>query len=201
MTRKINFVLCILIVLVFIGQTVMMFQPYFTYMPKVTLFEQSKGVVAVEQNYNLMQFVWTEWTESSNMDNFLIEGLKEAKLIESGTARQQEDALGELSNSLVLGLVGITVLGAITVIMTIFTRKSLIHYCFTICWAACSLYTVLAENYVLQNMGNPNGLNVVLPALTYLGYAAVALVVLRAYPWFYSRFIYKEPIDLEALNA
>lgn len=201
MTRKINFVLCILIVLVFIGQTYMMFQPYFTYLPKVTLFEQSKGVVAVEQNYNLMQFVWTEWAESSNMDTFLIEGLKKADLIEASSASKEADQLGLLSNSLVLGLVGITVLGAVTVIMTIFTRKSLIHYCFTIAWAACSLYTVMADNYVLHNMGNDNGLNVVLPVLTYLAYAAVALVALRAYPWFYSRFIYKEPIDLESLNA
>ena len=201
MIRKLNLILCILIVLVFVGQIVMMFQPYFTYMPKVTLYEQSQGVVAEEQEYNLMQFVWTEWVESSNMDSFLIDGLKKADLITPGSATNEADQLGELSNSLVLGLVGITVLGAVVAIMTIFTRKSLIHYCFTLGWAACGLYTVLADNYVLKNMANEVGTGTVLPILTYLSIAGAVLVLLRAFPWFYSRFIYKEPIDLEALNA
>ena len=201
MTRKINFILCILIVLVFIGQIFMMFQPYFTYLPKVTLYEQSQGVVAVEQDYNLMQFVWTEWAESSSMDTFLIEGLKKADLISAGSASKEADQLGELSNSLVLGLVGITVLGAVMAIMTIFTRKSLIHYCFSLGWAISGLITVFGDNYVLQNMANEVGSGTVLPVLTYLSIAGAVLVLLRAYPFVYSRFIYKAPIDLEALNA
>ena len=201
MIRKLNFVLCILLILVFLGQTYMMTQSYFTYLPKVTLYEQSQGVVAVEQDYSLMEFVWTEWVESSNMDAFLIDGLKSAGLIEAGSKSNEADQLGELSNSLVLGFVGITVLGAVFVIMTIFTRKSLIQYCFTLGWAACGLYAVFADNYVLHNMGNANGLGTVLPVMTYLAIAGAVLTLLRAYPFIYSRFIYKKPLDLEALNA
>ena len=201
MIRKLNFVLCILLVLVFVAQTFMMLQPYFTFTPKVSKFDAAQGVVATPTDYNLMQLVWTEWVDSSNMSNFLIDGLEKADLIEGGTAQQKKDQLGELSNSLFMPLVGITVLGAVMAVMTIFTRKSLIHYTFTLCWAACSLWAFLGQNHVLQAMGNENGMNTVLPIMTYLGYAAVALTVLRAYPFIYSRFIYKAPVDLEALNA
>ena len=57
-----------------------------------------------------------------------------------------------MSNSFVMGIVGVNVLGAVVLIMTIFTRKSLIHYLFSIAWAACGLYAFFADNFLLKNL-------------------------------------------------
>lgn len=199
MTRKINLILCILIALVFIGQTVVMLQPYFNYTPKLTKYQiEVQGLVAEPHDYSLLQFVWTEY---ANMETYLTDSLVEAGEIDNGTAQQKHDQLGELSNGYVLGLVGVTVLGAVVAIMTIFTRKSLVHYCFSLAWAACSLFAFFGDNYVLQNMGTELALSSLLPALQILSVAGAVLVLARAYPWIYSRFVYKEALDLEALNA
>lgn len=199
MTRKINLILCILIVLIFVGQTFLMLQPYFNYTPKLSKYEiEVEGKTAAPKDTSLMQFVWTEY---SNMEDFLIDSLQEAGMIEAGTAQQKKNQLGEQSNSYVLGLVGITVLGAVVAVMTIFTRKSLVHYCFTLGWAACGLWAFFGDNYVIQNMGTEVAISSLLPTLQILSVAGAVLVLARAYPWFYSRFIYKAPIDLEALNA
>ena len=199
MTRKINFALCLLIVLVFIAQTVMMCQPYFEYTPKLSKYEVEKlGMVAEPRSYSLLEFVWTDY---SNMSQFMIDALEAEGMIEGGTKVQKEDQLGELSNSFVLGLVGITVLGAVVAIMTIFTRKSIIQYCFSLAWAACGIYACFAENFVLQQLGSTNAMTVVMPTMKILAIAAAVLVLARAYPCIYSRYIYKDPIDYEALNA
>lgn len=199
MTRKINLVLCILIALIFIGQTILMLQPYFNYTPKLSKYQiEVEGLVAEPKDYSLLQFVWTEY---ANMETYLTDSLVEAGEIEGGSTQDKHDQLGEKSNSFVMGLVGVTVLGAVVAIMTIFTRKSLVHYCFTLAWAACSLWAFFGKNYVLQSMGTEAALSGLLPALQILSIAAVVLTLARAYPWFYSRFIYKEALDLEALNA
>ena len=201
MMRKINFILCILIALIFIGQTAIMTQPYLQYEDKPTLFEQSQGIESQIINYSLMEFVWTGWTAQSEMDDFLIEHLEKAGKIDAGTANDKMDQLGEQSNTYVLGLVGITVLGAVFAIMCIFTRKSAVHFCFNLAWALCGLYACFGDNYVFQSMNNAPGADTIKLLMQIFAIAGMVLTLARAYPWFYSRFIYKDPIDLEALNA
>ena len=113
---------------------------------------------------------------------------------------QKEDAAGEMSNGFVIGMVGVNVLGLTVLVMTIFTRKSLVQYLFSLAWAACGIFAFYSDNYVLQNLATQTAAKNVLPVLQYLSIAALALVLLRGYPWFYSRYVYKKPMDLEALN-
>ena len=115
--------------------------------------------------------------------------------------KQKLDAAGEMSNGFVMGIVGMNVLGLTVLIMTIFTRKSLVQYLFNLAWAGCSLYMAFGENFVLQKLAIDSAAKSVYPTLKILAIASIVLVLLRGYPWFYSRYIYKKPIDLEALNA
>lgn len=203
MTRKINFVLCILIVLVFLFQTFMMARDYFIYMDQPTKLEAVKyGKQPTPKPTSILGFVWTEWVDKSDMDMYLTEGLAKAGEIDPNHPElTNEEQLGEKSNKYVMGLVGITVLGAVVAVMTIFTRKSLVQYIFSLAYAACGIYACFGDNYVLQHMGNHANAASILLSLKIASIAACVLVLARAYPWFYTRFIHKETIDLEALNA
>ncbi len=209
-TRKINFVLCILIVLVIIGQFYFVFQPYINYAPKLTKYEMEvEGKVAKATDFSLMEVVWTDYYKIQK--EYLLPELEEADMIHVKDAKGNEvkrptdiqklDAAGEMSNGFVMGIVGVNVLGIVVLIMTIFTRKSLVHYLFSLAWAICSVYAFYADNFILNNLAIESAAKTVLPWLQYLSIAAAALVVLRGYPWFYSRYIHKEKLDLEALNA
>ena len=208
-TRKINFALCILIVLVIIAQFVFMFQPYLNYTPKLTRYEKEvEGKVETPQDFNLMEFIWVDYNKIQK--EYLVGELENADLLKptdikgNPVARptdiQKLDAAGEMSNEFVIGMVGVNVLGLTVLIMTIFTRKSLVQYLFSLAWAACGIYAFFSSNFVLEKLGTEAALENVLPMLKYLAIAAAALVILRGYPWFYSRYIYKKPLDLEALN-
>ena len=209
-TRLINLVLCILIVVVIIGQFVFMLQPYINYTPKLSKYDKEvKGLKETPQNFSLMEVIWTDYSKIEK--EYFLPKLEEADMIHvynkygkevsKPTEIQKLDFVGEMSNDFVIGMVGVNVLGLTVLIMTIFTRKSLVQYLFTIAWAACGIFAFFAENYMLNNLGIASATTTVLPALQYLSIAAVVLTVARAFPWFYSRFIYKEAIDLEALNA
>lgn len=102
------------------------------------------------------------------------------------------DHFEEKSNYYVMGVVGVTVLGLVVLIMTIFTRKSIVHYVFTVAWAAVSVWAFFNGNPIIQKLGMPYAYGTVLPTLKVLSIAAVALTALRAYPWFHARFIAKE---------
>lgn len=207
--RLINLVLCILIVVVIIGQFVFMLQPYINYTPKISKFELSKGAKEVPQNFSLMEVVWMDYSKIEK--EYFVPKLEEADMIhvynkygkevDRPTEIQKLDAVGEMSNGFVMGIVGMNVLGLVVLIMTIFTRKSLVQYLFTLAWAACSMFAFFTENYMLQKLGIAHATDVVLPAFKYLAIAALALTLLRGFPWFYSRYLHKEAIDLEALNA
>lgn len=208
-TRKINFALCILIVLVIVAQFVFMFQPYLNYTPKLTRYEKEvEGKVEIPQDFSLMEFIWVDYAKIQK--EYLVPELEEADMLKPvdingnpiarPTDIQKEDAAGEMSNGFVIGMVGVNVLGLTVLVMTIFTRKSLVQYLFSLAWAACGIFAFYADNYVLQNLATQTAAKNVLPVLQYLSIAALALVLLRGYPWFYSRYVYKKPIDLEALN-
>lgn len=209
-TRLINLVLCILIVVVIIGQFVFMLQPYINYTPKLSKYDKEKlGKKETPQNFSLMEIIWTDYSKIEK--EYFMPKLEEAgkihvinkygKEVSRPTEIQKLDFVGEMSNDFVIGMVGVNVLGLTVLIMTIFTRKSLVQYLFTLAWAACGIYAFFAENYMLNNLGIASATTTVLPVLKYLSIAAVVLTIARAYPWFYSRFIHKEAIDLEALNA
>lgn len=208
-TRKINFALCILIVLVIVAQFVFMFQPYLNYTPKLTRYEKEvEGKVEIPQDFSLMEFIWVEYPKIQK--EYLVPELEKADMLKPvdingnpiarPTDIQKEDAAGEMSNGFVIGMVGVNVLGLTVLVMTIFTRKSLVQYLFSLAWAACGIFAFYSDNYVLQNLATEAAAKNVLPVLQYLSIAALALVLLRGYPWFYSRYVYKKPIDLEALN-
>lgn len=210
LNRRINLVLCLLIVLIIIGQFVFMFQPYINYTPKVSKYDMEVlGKVPTPKNFNLMEVIWTDYSKIQK--EYLVGELEEAgelKIYDRNgnpvarpTDIQKLDAAGEMSNSLVMGVVGVNVLGAVVLIMTIFTRKSLIHYLFSIAWAACGIYAFFADNFLLKNLAIESAAKNVYPMLQYLSLAAAVLVAARGYFWFYSRYIYKEAVDLEALNA
>lgn len=208
--RKINFALCILIVLVIIGQFAMMFQPYLNYTPKLTRYQKEmEGKVEKPENFNLFEFVWTDYYKIQK--EYLVDELDKAdqlkvtdvhgKPVSRPSTEQKLDAAGEMSNGFVMGIVGMNVLGLTVLIMTIFTRKSLVQYLFNLAWTGCSLYMAFGENFVLQKLAIDSAAKSVYPTLKILAIASIVLVLLRGYPWFYSRYIYKKPIDLEALNA
>lgn len=208
-TRKINFALCILIVLVIVAQFVFMFQPYLNYTPKLTRYEKEvEGKVEIPQDFSLMEFIWVDYAKIQK--EYLVPELEKADMLKPvdingnpiarPTDIQKEDAAGEMSNGFVIGMVGVNVLGLTVLVMTIFTRKSLVQYLFSLAWAACGIFAFYSDNYVLQNLATQTAAKNVLPVLQYLSIAALALVLLRGYPWFYSRYVYKKPIDLEALN-
>lgn len=208
-TRKINFALCMLIVVVIIAQFVFMFQPYLNYTPKLTRYQKEvEGKVETPQNFNLFEFVWIDYYKIQK--EYLVPELEKADMLKpvdikgnpvaKPTDIQKLDAAGEMSNDFVLGIVCVNVLGLTVLIMTIFTRKSLVQYLFSLAWAACGIYAFYSDNFVLNNLAIESAAKNVLPMMQYLSIAAVALVLLRGYPWFYSRYVYKNPVDLEALN-
>lgn len=181
--KKINFILSILLVLVFIGQIVIMLQPFFSYTPKSTLKERQEGIVKEPISISLEQFVFTEYV---NMQDFLMEGLAKNDFFEGGMSQKEE--MESRSNEIVIGVVGITVLGLVMAIMTIFTRKSTVAFCFTAAWALISLYTALVPSPAFA-LGTEQALNTLLPTLNILAYSAVGLLALRVYPWIQVRYI------------
>lgn len=203
MLKKLNFVLCILIVLVFLFQMFLMFQDYFTYIQHPTLKEKKlEGKTDRPVNASIMQFVWTNWTDQNDMPEYLVEKLTEAKELDpTNFDKSILEQFEANTNKYVLGLVGIMVFGAVVAVMTIFTRKSLVQYLFTLAWAAVGVYACFADNYVLQHMGATPNAGKILMGLKIASIVAAVLTVARAYPWFYTRWIHKEKLDLEALNA
>lgn len=227
-----NTVLCILCVLVFVGQIYLMCQPYFKFMPELTL-KQKKGDEAVPDAnvVSLEKFVWLEY---ANMTEFLLDGtnttdnlilnededptnditivpglfeggvLEEIEYVYRGTLTKKTvngrtekdvvhpdilDQIGKKSNSYVMGIVGVTVLGLVMAVMTIFTRKSTVMYAFSIAWAAVGVYLATSENYILENMGIAGAYDAIMKPVGILCWVAVALVALRAIPWFYTRYV------------
>jgi len=105
-----------------------------------------------------------------------------------------DDVFESNSNYYVMGIVGITVLGMVVAIMTIFTRKSTVQFCFTLAWAAVSVWGLFNGNPILHNkdLVMPYALGTVLPTLQALAIAGCVLTALRAYPFVYTRYLAKK---------
>ncbi len=190
----VNLVLAILLAVVFVAQLVMMIQPYYEFTPKQTLKQKNEGIIPETKQLSLEEFVWTEYDD---MKLILVNSLQEVGLIAKANRKEattlnpvEESALGEMSNGFVLGIVGVTILGLIAAIMTIFTRKSMVQFAFCIAWAACGIYAFFTPNAVLSTdfpivMASSAS---IYSTLQILSVVAVVLTALRAFPWFYVRF-------------
>lgn len=202
--KKLNVVLCILIALIVLGQLFMMvFQPYFLMTETEEEFsvkEKDAGQVPYPHEISLFEMVWLKFHDAAAVigedyggwgDNLTTEL---DKLGEFKDAKSPEQGFEEKSNFYVMGVVGVTVLGLVVAIMTIFTRKSIVHYCFTLAWAAVSIWAFFNSNPLIQKLGMPYAYGTVLPTLKILSIVGVVLTVLRAYPAIYVRFIAKKKL-------
>ena len=202
LTKKINLILCILIALVFLGQMwLITFEPYFLMtetMEEFSVKEADAGQVPYPHEISLFEMVWLKFHDDAAVvgaeyggwgDN-LTTMMDEMGLYEDATSPAQ--GFEDNSNYYVMGVVGICVLGLVVAIMTIFTRKSIVHYCFTLAWAAISVWAVFNGNPLIQRCDMPYAYGTVLPTLKVLAIAACALTAARAYPWFYTRFLAKK---------
>lgn len=233
--KKLNLALCILIVLVFLGQMFMIvFEPY--YRMKETNQEypqkfQDEGQKPKEYDIGLFEMVWLKFhngaailglQEYGGWGDNLAEMIDDAGIyketvteidengneVETEVYVEYENDEGEMvryisaedvfernSNLYVLGVVGVTVLGLVVLVMTIFSRKSIVLYAFTLVWAGVSLWGfVLADNPILNNpaIATPYALSTILPTLKILSIAAVVLTLARAYPVINVRFLQKK---------
>lgn len=233
--KKLNLALCLLIVLVILGQMFMIvFEPY--YRMKETNAEypkkfQDEGQKPKEYDIGLFEMVWMKFHSGAAIlgqqeyggwgDNLTTiiddagiykETIKytdeNGKEVEEEVYVQYENDEGEMvrytsaddvfernSNLYVMGVVGVTVLGLVVLVMTIFTRKSIVLYAFTLAWAGVSLWGfVLADNPVLTHpdIATPYALGTILPTLKILSIAACVLVAARAYPVINVRFLQKK---------
>ena len=222
MMKKINTVLCILIALVIVGQLYMIaFEPY--YLMTETNEEypqkfQDEGQLPHPYEIGLFEMIWLKFHSGAAMigkqnyggwgDN-LATKIDELGLYKNadGTYKTYENDKGEMvpyrdgtdvfeknSNFFVMGIVGITVLGLVVAIMTIFTRKSTVQFCFTLAWLAVSVWGLYNSNPILHNkdLVMPYALGTVLPTLQALTIVGCVLTALRAYPFVYTRYIAKK---------
>ena len=225
MIKKINTVLCILIALVIVGQMYMIcFEPYYLMTETTEEYPQKfqdEGQVPHPYEIGLFEMIWLKFHSGAAMigkqnyggwgDN-LTTKIDELGLYknEDGTYITHENSDGEIvpyanaddvfetnSNFFVLGIVGITVLGLVVAIMTIFTRKSAVQFAFTLAWCAVSVWGLYNGNPILHNEGivMPYALGTVLPTLQILSIIGCVLTALRAYPFVYTRYIAKKVKD------
>ena len=200
--KKLNVVLCILLALVICGQLYMIaFEPYFLMTETEEEFsvkEKDAGQLPYPHEISLFEMVWLKYHDAAAVigedyggwgDNLTTEL---DKLGEFKDSKSPEQGFEDKSNYYVMGVVGVTVLGLVVAIMTIFTRKSVVLYCFTIAWAAVSIWAFFNGNPLIQKLGMPYAYGTVLPTLKYLTIAGAALTVLRGYPCIYSRFLAKK---------
>ncbi len=202
LTKKINLILCILIALVFVGQLYMIVaEPFFLLTETQEEFSVKRadvGELPYPQEISLFEMIWVKFHDAPALIGEEYGGWGDnlaTQLDELGEFEGEEDimqAFEHRSNYYVMGIVGVTVLGLTMAIATIFTRKSLVHYIFTLAWAAVSIWGFFNGNPVIQKLGMPYAYGTVLPTLQALSIAGAVLTAARAYPWFYVRFIYKE---------
>ena len=207
--KKINLILCILIALVFVGQMYMIVvEPFFLMQETEKEFsvkEADAGQVPYPHEISLFEMVWLNFHDSAAVvgaeyggwgDNLTAQleelGEYEGRTTEDGRPISAEQAFEDDSNYYVMGVVGVTVLGLVMGIMTIFTQKNIAHYAFTLAWAAVSVWAFWCGNPVVQKLGMPYAYGTVLPTLKVLTIAGVVLTLARAYPWVYTRFIAKK---------
>ncbi len=222
MIKKINTVLCILIALVIAGQMYMIcFEPYYLMTETTDEYPQKfqdDGLLPYPHEIGLFEMVWLKFhsgaaiigkQEYGGWGDNLAAKIDELGLYknEDGTYKTHENSDGEIvpytsasdvlesnSNYYVMGIVGITVLGLIVAIMTIFTRKSAVQYAFTLAWAVVSVWGLFNDNPIIHNKDivMPYALGTVLPTLQILTIIGCVLTALRAYPFVYTRFIAKK---------
>ena len=199
--KKINVILCILIALVFVGQMYMIVvEPFFLMQEtdqEFSVKEADAGQVPYPHEISLFEMIWLKFHDAAAVvgedyggwgDN-LTTMLDEMGEFEG--EKSAEQAFEDCTNFYVMGIVGVTVLGLVMAIMTIFTQKSIVHYCFTLAWIAVSIWGFWCGNPIVQKLGMPYAYGTVLPTLKALTIAGAALTALRAYPWFYVRFLDK----------
>lgn len=202
LTKKINLLLCILIALVIIGQLYMIsFEPYFLMTETETEFsvkEADAGQVPYPHEISLFEMIWLKFHDSAAIVGEAYGGWGDnltTMLDELGEFEEyQSPTIGfeKRSNFYVMGVVGATVLGLVVVIMSIFTQKSVVGYCFSLGWAAVSLWGFFNSNPLIQKLGMPYAYGTVLPTLQLLSIIGAVLVVLRGFPCFYVRYKLKE---------
>ena len=220
--KKLNVVLCILLALVICGQLYMIaFEPYYLMTETTEEYPQKfqdEGQVPHAYEIGLFEMVWLKFHSGAAMigkqnyggwgDNMAAK-IDELGLYknEDGTYKTYKNSDGEMvpyasatdvfeknSNFFVMGVVGMTVLGLVAVIMTIFTRKSTVQFCFSIAWAAISFWGLYNSNPIIHNKDivMPYALGTVLPTMQILTIIGAAIIVLRAYPFVYARYIAKK---------
>ena len=213
--KKTNLILCILAVVIFLAQIFFLLQPFYTYTPKPTLLQKlGKEPMPEPLEISLEGFVWTEYTAARKLldEKYLT---MEDEMVANGEITDEErempltpanatlfptedqlDVIGEKSNHIVLGVVLTTVCGAVMAIMTIFTRKSWVEFMFSVFWAVASLVLAFdTSNIFIHSFGDPDAIKAIIPMLQYLSIGAIAVVVLRAFPWFMVRWMpYKLPM-------
>lgn len=202
LTKKINLILCIFLVLIFLGQAWMIVcEPYFLMTEtneEFSVKEADAGQVPYPHEISLFEMVWLKFHDDAAVVGSAYGGWGDNiqdQLEEMGEYAEYSSAsqgFEENTNYYVMGVVGVTVLGLVFAIMTIFTRKSIVHYCFTIAWAVVSVWGFFNGNPLIQKVGMPYAYGTVLPTLKALSVAALVLTAARAYPWFYCRFMVKK---------
>jgi hypothetical protein len=222
MIKKLNTVLCILIALIIVGQMYMIcFEPYYLMTETTEEYPQKfqdEGLLPYPHEISLFEMVWLKFHSGAAIigkqayggwgDN-LAQRIDDLGLYkdENGEYLTYENSEGETvqyisandvfeknSNFFVMGIVGITVLGLIVAIMTIFTRKSTVQFAFTLCWVAVSVWGLYNSNPIIHNAGivMPYALGTVLPTLQVLTIIGCVLTLLRAYPFVYTRYLSKK---------
>lgn len=201
--KKINLVLCILIALVILGQLYMItFEPYFLMQETETEFsvkEADAGQVPYPHEIGLFEMIWLKFHDDAAIvgaeyggwgDNLttMMDELGEYEEYPTAAAGFEEN-----SNFYVMGVVGATVLGLVVIIMTIFTQKSIVGYCFSLGWAVVSLWGFYNSNPLIQKLGMPYAYGTVLPTIQLLTVIGTVLIALRAYTCFYVRYKIKKP--------
>lgn len=200
--KKINLALCIFIALVILGQLYMIsFEPYYLMQETVEEFsvkEADAGQLPYPHEISLFEMIWINYHDSAaivgndyggwgdNLTTMLDE------LGEFEDYRSPADGFEDKSNYYVMGVVGATVLGLIVVIMSIFTQKSVVGYCFSLGWAAVSLWGFFNANPLIQKLGMPYAYGTVLPTIKVLTIIGAALIVLRGFPCFFVRYKIKK---------
>lgn len=202
LTKKINLILCIFIALIFVGQLYMIAVEPFYLMTETdaefSVKEADAGQVPYPHEISLFEMIWLKFHDSAAVvgeeyggwgDN-LTTALEELGEFEGEKSAKQ--AFEDNTNFYVMGIVGVTVLGLVMAIMSIFTQKSIVHYAFTLAWVVVSIWAFWCGNPVVQKLGMPYAYGTVLPTLKVLTIAGAVLTAARAYPWFYVRFIAKK---------
>jgi len=214
--KKANFILSLVAVALFIVQLVFMCMPFCSYTPKPTLAQRLGDEPMPEPlNVSLASYVSVDYSAFSVHIIQTILAEEEAAIkagtmteedrtmppstsskIQTSVTEDQKDALGDMSNDHVMGIVIPLVCGLVMSVMTIFTRKSWVCFMFSVIWAFSGLISFLNPNYVML-MGSDFALNTILPVLKYSFIASAIVVVARAVPWVFTRWMpYKLPLKI-----